>query len=332
MDSKECGESFTVQGRENRTHTRFSVDEDSVLLLVSHGMPIKARIVDLSLEGCRIRAGERIHVGVQRPVEIAFKVNGVAFRFSGVVQWNDGHTQLGIHFVNTIPRRKAELAEVIEEMTAAEAARAQALIQLVAEQAASEPVPPEISEAAETGPVESVAVKASEPQIMADATELQIVTRAIDPPAAPPLAETEIPAGIEPRVRRPSTPRDRRGQIRHEVDTRATIFLVKAGFTLRGQILDLSLSGCRIHTDERFPVGIYARVEMEFQLKGLPFRLGGVIQAIHNRNMVGIRFLDLSERKRQQVLDLIDEIEEIRAETRQDDDASTEKQNPAEGH
>jgi hypothetical protein len=79
-------------------------------------------------------------------------------------------------------------------------------------------------------------------------------------------------------------------------------------------------------------VGIYTRVETEFHLEGLPFRLGGVIQAIHNRNMVGIRFLDLSERKRQQVLDLIDEIEEIRAETRQDDDASTEKQNPGEGH
>ena len=45
-------------------------------------------------------------------------MNGVAFRFSGVVQWSDGHTQLGIRFVNMIPRRKAELAEVIEEMAA----------------------------------------------------------------------------------------------------------------------------------------------------------------------------------------------------------------------
>ena len=82
---------------------------------------------------------------------------------------------------------------------------------------------------------------------------------------------------------------------------------------MRCHILDLSLSGCRIRTEERFPVGIYTRVEIEFRLQGLPFRLGGVIQAIHDRNMVGMRFLDLSERKRQQVLDLIDEIEQMRA-------------------
>ena len=85
------------------------------------------------------------------------------------------------------------------------------------------------------------------------------------------------------------------------------------GSVLRGQILDLSLSGCRIRTDVRFPVGIYTRVETEFQLEGLPFRLGGVIQAIHGRNTVGIRFLDLSERKRQQVMELIGEIHQMRA-------------------
>ncbi len=85
------------------------------------------------------------------------------------------------------------------------------------------------------------------------------------------------------------------------------------GSTLQGRIADLSLSGCCIRTIERFPVGIYTRVETEFRLEGLPFRLGGVIQAIYDRNKVGIRFLDLSERKRQQVTDLIGEIEQMQA-------------------
>jgi c-di-GMP-binding flagellar brake protein YcgR len=107
--------------------------------------------------------------------------------------------------------------------------------------------------------------------------------------------------------------RERREQSRHEVDTSATILLIHVGATLKGRILDLSLNGCRIRTDEHFPVGIYTRVETEFRLEGLPFRLGGVIQAIHDRNTVGIRFLDLSQRKREQVLDLIGEIEEMRA-------------------
>ena len=106
---------------------------------------------------------------------------------------------------------------------------------------------------------------------------------------------------------------DRRGQARHQVDIFAKILLVKIGSELRGRILDLSLSGCRIRTDERFPVGIYTRVETEFRLEGSPFRLGGVIQAIHGRNTVGIRFLDLSDRKRQQVGELIGEIQQMRA-------------------
>jgi hypothetical protein len=56
-------------------------------------------------------------------------------------------------------------------------------------------------------------------------------------------------------------------------------------------------------------------VETEFRIEGLPFRLGGVIQAVHDRDRrnVGIRFLDVSARKREQVEQLIEEIEELRA-------------------
>jgi c-di-GMP-binding flagellar brake protein YcgR len=104
--------------------------------------------------------------------------------------------------------------------------------------------------------------------------------------------------------------RDRRSQVRHGVDTSAAIYLIKTGSRLEGRILDLSLSGCRIRTGEKIPMGIYTRVETGFYLNGLPFRLGGVIQAIHDSHNLGIRFLDMSERSRQQVAELIAEIEE----------------------
>ncbi|MGD0292800.1 MAG: PilZ domain-containing protein [Terracidiphilus sp.] len=105
---------------------------------------------------------------------------------------------------------------------------------------------------------------------------------------------------------------DRREASREAVDTSAVIFLIKIASRLRGRILDLSLSGCRIRTDERFPVGIYTRVETEFRLDGLPFRLGGVVQAIHDRHTVGIRFLDMSSRKHKQVEQLIEDIREVK--------------------
>jgi hypothetical protein len=128
------------------------------------------------------------------------------------------------------------------------------------------------------------------------------------PAEAPPSAEPVVASS-------PAKGRDRRVQSRQAVDTTAFVNLVKIASRLSGRILDLSLSGCRIRTDERFPVGIYTRVETEFQLEGLPFRLGGVVQAVHDRHHVGIRFLDMSERKQQQIEQLIEEIKEMHGET-----------------
>jgi hypothetical protein len=340
MDGSEHGEGFAARWQERRAHPRYSVDEDSLLVFVNHGMPLKARLVELSLEGCRVRTCERFTGKAGRPVEITFKVKGFAFRFSGVVEWSCGHHLVGIHFVNMIPRRKIELAEVVEEMAAAAAARARAVNQLVAEQEAAAPAPPMIPEAvaAETlapgtakASESAVAARPVEPPAVARETETPALVPEMKPPVEVQAGGTEAAAELEPPVQGPAMPRDRRGQMRHEVDTFATIFLVKVGSALRGRILDLSLSGCRIRTDERFPVGIYTRVETEFHLQGLPFRLGGVIQAIHDRDTVGIRFLDLSERKRQQVLDLIGEIEQMRAAMLHAESLSAQTDPPTDG-
>lgn len=284
--NREDREGLTPLQPERRSDPRYSVDEDSVLLFLGLGKRVAARMVDLSQDGCRVRTMERIAARPESPVEIFLRVNGVAFRLNGVLQWShDGHL-LGIRFANIIPRRAVELANVICEMQASVAARAESVNQLVAEQ--------EIRETARRGAMEW----AGEPD------------RA---PVAAAALQKSAPDESGPQAAQIPAHRDRRAQPRHEVDTSAAIFLVKIGSTLRGRILDLSLGGCRIRTDERFPVGIYTRVETEFCLEGLPFRLGGVIQAIHNRNTVGIRFLDLSDRKRQQVVELIGEIEQLRA-------------------
>jgi len=102
----------------------------------------------------------------------------------------------------------------------------------------------------------------------------------------------------------------RRGPIepRLDVDTSAVIHLISLAADVQGRIVDISTGGCRIRTERRFPVGIFRRVEVEFRIEGLPFRLGGVTQAIHDPFNVGIRFLDLSDRKREQLLQLIDEV------------------------
>jgi len=197
--------------------------------------------------------------------------------------------------VNMIPLRMVELANVICGMEETVDARAEAVKLMVAEQEA--PQPPRREIMARTGDRNRESIAGSLMEL---------------PEAAPPLGSHDLTEAL-PQTKHSPIGRERRQQSRHVVDTTATILLVNVGSTLKGRILDLSLAGCRIRTDERFPVGIYTRVEIEFRLGGLPFRLGGVIQAIHDRNTVGIRFLDLSERKRKQVLELIGEIEQLRA-------------------
>lgn len=117
----------------------------------------------------------------------------------------------------------------------------------------------------------------------------------------------------EPLLPANPPPPERRSHNRLTVDDSSTIILVKIGSRLTGRIVDISIGGCRIRCQERFPVGIYTRVETEFRIEGLPFRLGGVVQAIHDHQTVGIRFLDTSSRKREQLEQLIEEINETQS-------------------
>lgn len=116
------------------------------------------------------------------------------------------------------------------------------------------------------------------------------------------------PSGDTPK----SEGRERRASARVAVDSAAAVFLLDVRSRIEGRVLDVSLGGCRIRSTERFPVGIYRRVEVEFTLDGLPFRLAGVVQSVHDRYTIGVRLLDLSDRKREQLAALIKDLEEAR--------------------
>jgi PilZ domain len=117
-----------------------------------------------------------------------------------------------------------------------------------------------------------------------------------------------------------NTGRERRECERHVVDSAASVFLLDVRARIEGRVMDVSLSGCRIRSKERFPTGIYRRVEVEFSLDGIAFRLAGVVQAVHDRHTIGIRLLNVSERKREQLAILIGELEaEERRENGADD-------------
>ena len=129
---------------------------------------------------------------------------------------------------------------------------------------------------------------------MPERTEIDLLkTGAASNECPPQSPEVRAPHRIEPR---------------HQLDTSAVIRLVNLAADIHGRILDISIGGCHIRTDRRFPVGIFRRIETEFRFEGLPFRLAGVTQAIYDPFNVGIRFLDMSARKMEQLLQLIEEI------------------------
>jgi hypothetical protein len=341
MDTEEIAERVLREHLERRQVPRFEVDEPGAMLLVAHGTRLACRILDLSLNGCRLFASEKLILGDSVRVELNFKVNGILFRFPGISRWTDGRNMFGIEFAAMSARRKDELAEIIEEIAAeiaATAARQAAEEEAARKQEAAEEAEQKLRLQQEKQRLlleQELQGKLAEEQEGRDQAALEIQRKLAEKENQRRQAEREalllaaqfrsaaaaplLPEWIEPEAAAPEAPpekpapRDRRASARHEVDTGAVIHLINIASRQTGRIIDLSMGGCRIKTDERFPVGIYTRVETEFRLEGLPFRLGGVVQALHNGKIVGIRFLDMSLRKREQLEQLIVEIENSRA-------------------
>ena len=333
MDTKNTTERVAEQYLDRREVPRFEVDESAALLHIASGTRYTCRILDLSLGGCRMCLDQKQSLRESARVELTFKVNGILFRFPGVTKWTDGRSMIGIEFAAMSSRRKDELAEIISEIAAeiaANAARQAAEEKAAKEREAAEEEDRlqqekrrlmqdlELSkeqsekqdeqEQAEDETLRKLAEKENQRR-RAEREALQLAAQ-FRSAAAVPLVPQRVEPEAAPASPDNSAPKERRAAVRHDVDTVAVIHLINIASKLTGRIVDLSLGGCRIRTDGRFPVGIYTRVETEFHLEGIPFRLGGVVQAIYDGNKVGVRFLDMSPRKREQLEQLIAEFGE----------------------
>ena len=293
-----------TDGLERRAYPRHAVDCAVVVAPINGAALISGMMVDLSLGGCRMIAEHRYNPGILVRVELQFQLQGIVFRIVGVTVGSRGAKSFSIRFLDMPTRRRDELAEVLAEVAALPAAKAASEIAVAptvetgaALRSNPEPnlklIPARVPEVApfsnKSGSSESGRVAGDE-------------TPTVDGPVS------SLDVAIAPTA--PASPMDRRSHRRHAVDTSAKLLLLNTGICMPGRILNLSQGGCRLETEERFTVGIYVRVETEFYLHGLPFRLAGVSQAVLDKNAVGVRFLDMSERKRSQLTELIAEIDE----------------------
>jgi c-di-GMP-binding flagellar brake protein YcgR len=296
--------------RERRAYPRHTVDCPATITVLTGAGQISGRLVDLSLGGCRLATAERALIGILVRVEVQFQLRGIAFRVVGVAAGTRTGKSFAIRFLDMPKRRYDELVTVIAEVEAANADRALVnasektgtigLNANTAVGAGSDPAPvsDSIAFGATNGRSRAGAAPLSSPDPSSQASSGQASVNAARSNQAS-AARLAVAANG-----------DRRSHSRHSVDTRVKLLLVKGGISMPGRILNLSQGGCRLRTDERFSVGIYVRVEAEFYLHGLPFRLAGVSQAILDKNTIGVRFLDMSERRREQLTELIEEIAE----------------------
>jgi len=100
---------------------------------------------------------------------------------------------------------------------------------------------------------------------------------------------------------------ERRKFPRHVVDCQAAVFPVSGAVQLQGTLSDLSMGGCLVVANQRYTAGILVRVEVQFQLQGIVFRIVGVVVGTRGAKSFAVRFLDLPARRRDQLAEVLAE-------------------------
>lgn len=276
-------------GPERRKFKRFRTDAKARILLVEQGAEMIGRIEDLSLGGCQLGTEDQITPRSGAIVEITFILNRLSLRLGGTVQWCGNSHHLGIGFASMSPRRMDDLQMLIDELKNAEEAAALAA-QKAAEAAAAAEAAEEAAALARQKAAEEAAAAAEAAQA-GDAVEEE--------------PSQEIAVLLSKM--------DRRSSKRLEINNKAILYPVRSGSRIECVIQNLSLGGCRLRTTDKTPFNIYTRVEVGFHAEGLPFRISGVVQNTRDTQLIGVRFLDVSERSQDRLRILISELEEKRA-------------------
>jgi hypothetical protein len=270
--------------RDRRDYERYEVNTPGGSLNYK-GVRFPCLIVDISLSGCCVRSEIPFHPGALANVELVLPIYGMFLRMVGTTQWVTRENLIGIRFLHGSSRAKNQLAGLLTclvDKTAADAVRA-AVVHAAAAKNSGPGLALEIPEALllslnhlETPPVKEVEAEASEP---------------LTPAEEPGQESGKSGAGM--------------GEMG---DWPATLQLVKDGSHMSGSLAGLHLEGCKIRTAQPFVAGIHVRVEVEFQMCGLHFRLLGVVDDVSDKNTLDIRFVEMSRRKQEEIADVIAEL------------------------
>jgi hypothetical protein len=265
-------------GRDRRVDERFDMQRAPGVLM-HKGQNIPCEMLDISLGGCRLRTLLPFTAGALESVKVVISIHEMVLSIWGVTQWANWDRLLGVRFIHPTGRTRNQLA---------------GLLTCLVDQSAAEVVKRAVSVAAE---------QADSPII------------ALEHPL-PPGLESEPAWEEEFQQPPPPPPRPRRVELcsehvvlsLEEGDSPAVLQLVADGAILAGNVMDVSLDGCLVRLARVFSVRMNAHVEVDFHLRGLPFRLSGITIAMRTERIVEIRFIEMSRRKREDLSQVIMEL------------------------
>jgi len=272
--------------RDRRVDERFEIDISGGCINYQ-GKKFPCRIVDVSLSGCCVRTESSFLPGNLANVEVVLPILGMVLRMVGTTQWVTRSNLIGIRFLHPSSRSKNQLA---------------GLLTCLVDQEASEEVKAAVIDQVQSGGTD-LDVEVVEPR-----------PKTIKPTPVPPttapgeVGQTPQPSLQPAQVHRSIRRRQDEASKQDGEDWPAVLRLLKDGSRHSGVLSNLSLEACYIQTATPFIAGIHIRVEVDFQVCGLHFLLGGVIDDVRNKNLVEIRFLEMSFRKRQELADVIEEL------------------------
>ena len=272
-----------VRPQDRRVHERFELP-DARGRLIYMDAAIPCTFLDISLGGCCLRTETPFEAGALANVEVVVSSCGLSLRMRGVTQWTRWDHQIGVRFLYAGTELRNQLAGLLTCLVDRSA------VAVVQQAVASEHL-------VQGGDLVLVPQPVADPTVDSmPALNQQEQEEAKEDTQSP--GEQQV--HLDPRV-----------QNLKEGNGPAVVHFLKDNIDRKGDIIDLGQDGCSVRTAAPYAWKLHLRVEVIFQMRGLPFQIAGVTSSIHDRRTAGIHFTEMSRRKREELAQVIDELIEI---------------------
>lgn len=232
------------------------------------GESFNCQVLDISMTGCRVKTQTLFRDGAIANVELELSIFGLPLKICGVTQWSASSSRQ-VGIRFIHPGVKTKNQVAgIISCLIDESARAAVQEALAAEKV--EPIAP------------------------------QQVEETVEPEEAPISSEKAAVLAIlgdSSRIKAPS-----------EGEWSAMVRNVQAERLFPGSLTELSQQGCCVLFKHSFTGLLNQEVEVEFEIQRLHFRLAGVPKAVHDGLLVGIQFNPMTNRRKEELTQLIAEV------------------------